>query len=47
MGPGPVPTIPPEWQGFGGMGVAHIPDLARATRKIMYAIYRYLHAHEG
>ena len=34
----PVPTIPPAWQGFGGLGVSHIPDLARVTRAIIYAI---------
>ena len=38
IGPGPVPTIPPEWRGFGGMGVAHIPDLAVAAKKIVYAV---------
>lgn len=34
----PVPTIPPEWQGFGGLGVSHIPNLAKVTRAIIYAI---------
>ncbi|MEE8304805.1 MAG: acetylornithine deacetylase [Candidatus Tectomicrobia bacterium] len=34
----PVPTIPPEWQGFGGLGVSHIPDLARVTRAIVHAV---------
>jgi acetylornithine deacetylase/succinyl-diaminopimelate desuccinylase-like protein len=34
----PVPTIPPAWQGFGGLGVSHIPNLARVTRAIIYAI---------
>jgi acetylornithine deacetylase/succinyl-diaminopimelate desuccinylase-like protein len=34
----PVPTIPPDWQGFGGLGVSHIPDLAKVTRAIIYAI---------
>ena len=34
----PVPTIPPEWQGFGGLGVSHVPDLAKVTRAILYAI---------
>ncbi|MBM3940529.1 MAG: acetylornithine deacetylase [SAR202 cluster bacterium] len=34
----PVPTVPPEWQGFGGMGVSHIPDLAKVTKAIIYAI---------
>ena len=28
----PVPTIPPEWQGFGGLGVSHIPNLTKVTR---------------
>ncbi len=34
----PVPTIPPEWQGFGGLGVAHVPDLAKVVRAILYVI---------
>ena len=34
----PVPTIPPAWQGFGGLGVSHIPNLAKVTRAIIYAI---------
>jgi acetylornithine deacetylase/succinyl-diaminopimelate desuccinylase-like protein len=34
----PVPTIPPEWQGFGGLGVSHIPNLAKVSRAIIYAI---------
>ena len=34
----PVPTIPPQWQGFGGLGVSHIPHLAKVTRAIIYAI---------
>ncbi len=33
-----VPTTPPEWAGFGGMGVSYIPDLAKVTRAIIYAI---------
>jgi acetylornithine deacetylase/succinyl-diaminopimelate desuccinylase-like protein len=34
----PVPTIPPEWQGFGGLGISHIPNLVKVTRAILYAI---------
>ncbi len=34
----PVPTIPPAWQGFGGLGVSHIPNLAKVSRAIIYAI---------
>ncbi len=38
LGYPPVPAIPPEWQGFGGLGVSHIPNLAKVTRAIIYAI---------
>ncbi|MDZ7378639.1 MAG: peptidase dimerization domain-containing protein [candidate division KSB1 bacterium] len=38
LGYPPVPTIPPEWQGFGGLGVSHIPHLAKVTRAIIYAV---------
>jgi acetylornithine deacetylase/succinyl-diaminopimelate desuccinylase-like protein len=38
LGYPPVPTIPSAWQGFGGLGVSHIPDLAKVTRAIIYAI---------
>jgi acetylornithine deacetylase/succinyl-diaminopimelate desuccinylase-like protein len=38
LGYPPVPTVPPEWQGFGGLGVSHIPNLAKVTRAIIYAI---------
>jgi acetylornithine deacetylase/succinyl-diaminopimelate desuccinylase-like protein len=38
LGYPPVPTIPPEWQGFGGLGVSHIPNLAKVSRAIVYAI---------
>jgi hypothetical protein len=38
LGYPPVPTIPPAWQGFGGLGVSHMPDLARVTQAIIYAI---------
>jgi acetylornithine deacetylase/succinyl-diaminopimelate desuccinylase-like protein len=38
LGYPPVPTIPPEWQGFGGLGVSHIPNLAKVTRAVIYAI---------
>jgi acetylornithine deacetylase/succinyl-diaminopimelate desuccinylase-like protein len=38
LGYPPVPTIPPAWQGFGGLGVSHIPDLAKVTRAMIYAI---------
>lgn len=38
LGYPPVPTIPKEWQGFGGLGVSHIPDLAKVARAIIYAI---------
>jgi acetylornithine deacetylase/succinyl-diaminopimelate desuccinylase-like protein len=38
LGYPPVPTIPPEWQGFGGLGVSHIPNLAKVSRAIIYAI---------
>jgi acetylornithine deacetylase/succinyl-diaminopimelate desuccinylase-like protein len=38
LGYPPVPTIPPAWQGFGGLGVSHIPDLAKVSRAIIYAI---------
>lgn len=34
----PVPTTPPEWAGFGGMGVSYIPDLAKVTKAIIYAV---------
>jgi len=34
----PVPTVPPAWQGFGGLGVSHIPNLAKVSRAIIYAI---------
>ena len=34
----PAPTVPPEWQGFGGLGVSHIPDLAKVTQAIIYAV---------
>ena len=34
----PVASTPPAWQGFGGLGVAHIPDLAKVTRAVIYAI---------
>ena len=34
----PVPTIPPAWQGFGGLGVSHIPNLGKVSRAIIYAI---------
>src|SRR5919204_884383 len=38
LGYPPVPTIPPEWQGFGGLGVSHIPNLAKVSRALIYAI---------
>ena len=38
LGYPPVPTVPPEWAGFGGLGVVHIPDLAKVTKAIVYAI---------
>jgi hypothetical protein len=38
LGYPPVPSIPPEWQGFGGLGVSHIPNLTKVTRAIIYAI---------
>jgi acetylornithine deacetylase/succinyl-diaminopimelate desuccinylase-like protein len=38
LGYPPVPTIPSAWQGFGGLGVSHIPDLAKVTRAMIYAI---------
>jgi acetylornithine deacetylase/succinyl-diaminopimelate desuccinylase-like protein len=38
LGYPPVPTIPPEWQGFGGLGVSHVPNLAKVSRAIIYAI---------
>ncbi len=38
LGYPPVSTIAPEWQGFGGLGVSHVPDLTRVTRAIIYAI---------
>lgn len=38
LGYPPVPTIPPAWQGFGGLGVSHIPDLAKVARAMIYAI---------
>ncbi len=38
LGYPPVPTIPPEWQGFGGLGVSHMPNLVKVTRAILYAI---------
>lgn len=38
LGYPPVPTIPPQWQGFGGLGVSHIPNLVKVTRAIIYAI---------
>ena len=33
-----VPTVPEEWRGFGGMGVSYIPDLAKVTKALVYAI---------
>ena len=36
--PMPVPTTPPDWMSFGGMGVSYIPDLAKVTRALVYAI---------
>lgn len=37
--PAPVPNVPQEWSlGLGGMGVAHIPDLARVARVLVYAV---------
>ena len=33
-----VPTVPSEWAGFGGMGVSYIPDLAKVTKALVYAI---------
>jgi acetylornithine deacetylase/succinyl-diaminopimelate desuccinylase-like protein len=38
LGYPPVSTIPPAWQGFGGLGVSHIPNLAKVSRAIIYAI---------
>ncbi len=38
LGYPPVSTIPPEWQGFGGLGVSHVPNLAKVSRAIIYAI---------
>jgi acetylornithine deacetylase/succinyl-diaminopimelate desuccinylase-like protein len=38
LGYPPVPTMPSAWQGFGGLGVSHMPDLAKVTRAIIYAI---------
>jgi acetylornithine deacetylase/succinyl-diaminopimelate desuccinylase-like protein len=38
LGYPPVPTIPSAWQGFGGLGVSHIPDLAKVSRAMVYAI---------
>lgn len=34
----PVATTPPEWQGFGGLGVSHIPDLAKVARAVIYVM---------
>jgi hypothetical protein len=34
----PVASTPLEWQGFGGLGVSHIPDLAKVARAVIYAM---------
>lgn len=35
--PPPTEHTPPEWRvGLGGMGVAHVPDLARVSKQLVY-----------
>jgi hypothetical protein len=35
--PPPIDHTPPEWRlGLGGMGVAHVPDLARVSKLLVY-----------
>jgi acetylornithine deacetylase/succinyl-diaminopimelate desuccinylase-like protein len=35
--PFPTPLAPPEWDGLGGMGVSHIPDLVKVAKAAIYA----------
>ena len=34
----PAPGAPPEWDGLGGMGFSHIPELAKVTKAAIYAV---------